>query len=122
MNVYYGIITAHENHGQVYKFTMRTVPSWDRDKAKEKIIQFAVFDLDIATQCVRAIGKTPLVAVLMPNFREYQGKVYCDMIAQFVALSLKDMPSRGTVDAPPAAPIKPNLPKWETPDDDDIPF
>lgn len=121
MEFYYGHIVAYEERGKAHKFVLKTI---HQDPAKSKKTQFVVFDHDVAFQANQAsVSGCPVIAVVRIKEREYEGKIYIDLVAEAVAVSLKDlhkMIAKPAVSAPQPKP--PTLPKWETPDDDDIPF
>lgn len=124
MQFYYGHIVGYEERGKAHKFTLQTIHS---DPVRSQKVQFTLFDLDVAFQANQAAAAgTPVVAVCHVRSREYQGKIYTELAAECLAISLKDMhkaPVKPVVSAV-IAEIKPKYaqPKWETNEDDDIPF
>jgi hypothetical protein len=124
MQFYYGHIVAYEERGKAHKFTLQTIHS---DPARSQKVQFTLFDRDVAFQANQAAtAGTPVVAVCHVRSREYQGKIYTELNAECLALNLKDLHKTPAKPAEAAvfAEIKPKYvqPKWETNDDDDIPF
>jgi hypothetical protein len=124
MQFYYGHIVDYEERGKAHKFTLQTIHS---DPAKSQKVQFTLFDRDVAFQANQAsVAGTPVVAVCHVRSREYQGKIYTELAAECLAISLKDLNKTPPNPAETAtiADIKPKYaqPKWENAEDDDIPF
>ena len=114
MQFYYGHITAYEERGKAHKFTLHTL---HQDPQKRQKVPFTLFDREIAFEanqcCVKGV---PVVVACRIKTREYEGKVYVDLFAECIAVSVKDL--HQAVKPPTIAKV-PNV----TPiDEDDIPF